>query len=1073
MEEPYEKELYNIFKSFDSDENDELDHKGVNALCETLQLDFSQRKQLWSFLDQNSNVSFEQFRDALVYLANNGSKDETYSRDISPVREISPKYVFGEKKYGRRTKPREDSFILNQSDIIQDLNNSIPLSPRKLEYIHINSELKSDEETQNKDILSQCDDKHDLLKERLIMDKHNLSLACEHMGITSSGLISKTQLFDVIQHFDCNEKLFEKINDKYSNDRIPIKEVLELISSLDYRSVSPNSETSTSGVSSTSYYHREDNLPNTMMVSINTIIELWESCGIPESVNLLQELGIDTSLDSVYIPDLVTTVSNQLHKVRNNFVDSSLTEYDSINTPFVLLKAISSLNEYQVKWLKMIIEQMNCERDKLKYDVDTANNRAVMLAQEVDENHMRLEKSSANKIAALEHKHHEERKTLIDQWGSEKDQLLNQNILLNDKLQQVQNYENELQSELLNNKKQLSLLESENSALNEQLAELKQKNVSLEVQVQEIPQLKLKELELESNNEQIIDLVQKIDGLKNENKCLRDQNDELVIELEATKMIENVGNDRSFDSNVRNFLAEKNSPNCFGKVKEFTTDFSIEEGGSDCTNTFETYTIESDFDTWNKVENSQKSYHKSPQTSLMLVNNIKTTLSSQSQIESCHLDELIDYLEHMKQRQKSDHSQLVEQKESPESMHESPDSLMTSSPLNKYPTRRSLNKQFENSTETEFMDSTLIEVTNGSVEKLKQMYNQSKSENQELRDKCEKIEKYWESRYNQLCEVADKALDEAKRLKDEGTELERGIDALRNEYFECEEYWSLKLEEERKLNELEKKVSEEKLNNLEVKIKEYSDMLEETTDNKLPSIDENAELEEQINCIQQEFSSYCVQIEKEMEKLKIENERFKSQIVTPAEKVDREVANCQFKEECEKCLENLKKNGELKNKQFDLKKNREKLGMECRSLLQRRSALKNEILQLQEYLNVLSNTHKEFFMQKEINQANQVSIDARRCKELEQRLHDEQARHQKLTNAIWNEHQSKIDMVHKLLRSSQDKLEEQIKMRNEQNKQLMSADMIVKELFIENAKLMSMIHSLQTQIDRSSNYNSM
>lgn len=44
----------------------------------------------------------------------------------------------------------------------------------------------------------------------------------------------------------------------------------------------------------------------------------------------------------------------------------------------------------------------------------------------------------------------------------------------------------------------------------------------------------------------------------------------------------------------------------------------------------------------------------------------------------------------------------------------------------------------------------------------------------------------------------------------------------------------------------EKKVSEEKLNNLEVKIKEYSDMLEDTTDNKLPSIDENAELEEQV-----------------------------------------------------------------------------------------------------------------------------------------------------------------------------------------------------------------------------------
>jgi len=56
-------------------------------------------------------------------------------------------------------------------------------------------------------------------------------------------------------------------------------------------------------------------------------------------------------------------------------------------------------------------------------------------------------------FSALEHKHNEERKTLIDQWGSEKDQLLNQNILLNDKLQQVQNYESELESELLNKKK--------------------------------------------------------------------------------------------------------------------------------------------------------------------------------------------------------------------------------------------------------------------------------------------------------------------------------------------------------------------------------------------------------------------------------------------------------------------------------------------------------------------------------------------------------------------------------------------------------------------------------------------
>lgn len=86
-------------------------------------------------------------------------------------------------------------------------------------------------------------------------------------------------------------------------------------------------------------------------MNINTIIELWESSGIPESVNLLQQLGIDTSLDSIYVPDLVNIVSNHVHKVQNNFVDT-LSDYDSINTPLILLKAASSLNEYQVKWLK-------------------------------------------------------------------------------------------------------------------------------------------------------------------------------------------------------------------------------------------------------------------------------------------------------------------------------------------------------------------------------------------------------------------------------------------------------------------------------------------------------------------------------------------------------------------------------------------------------------------------------------------------------------------------------------------------------------------------------------------------
>lgn len=65
--------------------------------------------------------------------------------------------------------------------------------------------------------------------------------------------------------------------------------------------------------------------------------------------------------------------------------------------------------------------------------------------------------------------------------------------------------------------------------------------------------------------------------------------------------MDNLDVDRSFESNVRNFLAEENSPNCFGKVNEFTTESSAEEASNDSINTSETYTIESDFEMWNKV----------------------------------------------------------------------------------------------------------------------------------------------------------------------------------------------------------------------------------------------------------------------------------------------------------------------------------------------------------------------------------------------------------------------------------------------------------------------------------------
>lgn len=55
--------------------------------------------------------------------------------------------------------------------------------------------------------------------------------------------------------------------------------------------------------------------------------------------------------------------------------------------------------------------------------------------------------------------------------------------------------------------------------------------------------------------------------------------------------------------------------------------------------------------------------------------------------------------------------------------------------------------------------------------------------------------------YNKLVENYNNLKKENKTLKDKCEELESCLDMLRNEYEQCEEYWSSKLDEERKLFE--------------------------------------------------------------------------------------------------------------------------------------------------------------------------------------------------------------------------------------------------------------------------------
>lgn len=54
--------------------------------------------------------------------------------------------------------------------------------------------------------------------------------------------------------------------------------------------------------------------------------------------------------------------------------------------------------EYISRICRSCVEQMQCERDKLRNDLSVANERASLLAQEVDDNHTRMENSIQQKL---------------------------------------------------------------------------------------------------------------------------------------------------------------------------------------------------------------------------------------------------------------------------------------------------------------------------------------------------------------------------------------------------------------------------------------------------------------------------------------------------------------------------------------------------------------------------------------------------------------------------------------------------------------------------------------------------
>lgn len=132
---------------------------------------------------------------------------------------------------------------------------------------------------------------------------------------------------------------------------------------------------------------------------------------------------------------------------------------------------------------------------------------------------------------------------------------------------------------------------------------------------------------------------------------------------------------------------------------------------------------------------------------------------------------------------------------------------------------------------------------------------------------------------------------DAAKLKARCEELESSMEQLSKEYEACEDYWQAKLNEERQLFEEEQRVSDDKFNELLKKMAEYEEQFAGQASNKsdegrLSPIEEKDVLEQQYLDLEAEFQQVQLLLEErthEVEKLRVRNMELEQLTKYPSE----------------------------------------------------------------------------------------------------------------------------------------------------------------------------------------------
>ncbi|KAH0622827.1 hypothetical protein JD844_025544 [Phrynosoma platyrhinos] len=568
-ESKYVSQLKDVYDSCDTTGTGYLDKEELTELCHKLHLERQLPLLLETLLGNNhfARVNFDEFKEGFVTVLSSSislglsDDDSSYLEPVVPD-EVAPKYINGAKWYGRRTQPEVQGTKLETPKYLQEQQSKSQL--RRSASLESVESLKSDEEPESAKeqqhemfegegrICTWDDDLYDgprkVSSSYFDMTENQVRDIWEDLGIGNSGYLNKQELVTVCKNIGLRElgkedleELFNKL-DSDGDGRVSLKEFqLGLFSHshgpcpVSSTPLKPKCQKSTSYQMFKGNGHRSATPSLSGLMALNLfssiddgsgfaspeqVLSIWAQEGVENCKELLKSLDVNME-ERVNLLELSMALSDELMASKSQVQQAAFATF-----------------KHELHHLEAQVEQISSERDKARIELEKVEKWHLQLSKEVDDTHSALEHHNESKLRYLEQDYRGKLTVMKSEVEMEREQLLQQANQQRAKLEAEIKSLKEEESSL---RGKLTLVIKENSRLQNEVAEMVQKLAESEKQVLKFQKdldflLKDKLGLLDPHSTEFFDQEERFAEIikEYELQCreLRDKNDELQMEVE-------------------------------------------------------------------------------------------------------------------------------------------------------------------------------------------------------------------------------------------------------------------------------------------------------------------------------------------------------------------------------------------------------------------------------------------------------------------------------------------------------------------------------------------------------------